>query len=237
MTWNRRNGLLVENIAAVNGVPIAGVAAINGIAKAGGGGGGGVPVMVQSSKSSGYSGTGATITFPLGVGNASRVIIALLVNPDMAITPPSGFALDATLSHPDYYQQLRYYSRAGFTGSPSSFTFTWGTDTLWSAVAVEASNVGAFSGSHGLSGSWGNAGAGHSINVTAPAANAFAVVFMALSDSVLITGTLPAIAVAGAADYSGGVSSVCPTAGSNTVAWTYSSNSQAFFGAAVYSPQ
>jgi hypothetical protein len=205
--------------------------------RTGGGGGGGISV-VQADTATGFSGSGATVTLPSGVGDSSKVVIALMTNTGKTITPPSGFTLDGTATEINSSGTwIRFYSRSGFTGSPTSFAFTWSDgDSSWSATIVEATGLGAFSQVVGEEGSFGNSAGGHSINVTTPAANSFAIAHMGLDSSVTVTGTSPAVAAEGAAGFNNGVYGIYPSAGANTVAWTYSANSQAFYGAAVYAP-
>lgn len=212
--------------------------------RTGGGGGGGISV-VQADTASGFSGSGATVTLPSGVGDSSKVVIALRVNNlngagdgPKTVTPPSGFSLDGTATEINASgTKILFYSRSGFTGNPTSFGFTWSDgDSGWSATIVEATGLGAFSQVVGQEGSFGNSAGGHSIGVTTPAANSLALAHIDIGSSVTVTGTSPAVAVEGAAGFNDGVYGIYPSAGANTVAWTYSANSQAFYGAAVYAP-
>lgn len=198
----------------------------------------GAITVIQSAKADGFSGSGATVTMPSGVGNSSKVVIALRTNTGKTITPPSGFTLDGTATDTGGFGgEVRYYSRSGFTGGPTSFAFTWSDgDTLWTATIVEATGLGAFSQVVGLVGSFGNSAGGHSVNVTTPAANSLVIAHVDLGASRTLTGTSPAVAVPGAAGFNGGVYGIYPGAGANTIAWTYDSDSQAFFSAAVYAP-
>jgi hypothetical protein len=202
------------------------------------GGGGGDVAVIQADKHDGYSGTGATVTLPAGVTTGNKVVIALRVNTGKTITPPSGFSLDGTATEVNSSgTEIRFYSRGSVTGAPTSFAFTWSDgDSGWSATIVEAANLGAFSSVVGQLGSFGNSAGGHSINVTTPAAGSLVVAHHDGGSEVTATGTSPAVAADGAAGYNHGFYGIYPSAGSNSIAWTYGSNSQSFHAAAVYAP-